>query len=195
MGHLQKNWYVVLLTGLLLFGGILISGCSYTDQTSDKVPSEKPGLITTTLEPQDSIARPSQENNSVNNNETVPTLPDFMPGIEDKPSYEEMQQLMKNYSPPSPVPESEMAWIIFSKEWVMENDEDPDSDVVQLTFPATWLNKSPVSDDDAVVLLRVPARLLELQNTNPDMVTVTFSKDQYKEFPNISAINLTSGGS
>lgn len=125
---------------------------------------------------------------------TRPKLPDFLPSISDKLSYDEEQRLIKNYTPTPPVPESEMARIIFSKKWFLQNDKDPQSDMVQLTFPVTWLDKTAVSDNEAVVMLHVPKRLLELQNTNPDpqMMTVSFSENWFKEFPNMSSINFTS---
>lgn len=145
MGYQQKKWCAGLLTGLLLFGCILISGGSSPDQTPDKVPLEKPGTITltTTLAPQGSVTLSLQENDS-QNTETVPTLPDFLPGIDEKPSNEEMQQLMKNYSQPSPAPESERARIIFSNDTY---DEFPNVSATNLTsgernILASFLNNS-----------------------------------------------------
>jgi hypothetical protein len=141
---------------------------------------------------QTNIAARSDENGAQNDG-TTPTLPDFMPSIKDKGSYDEMQQLMRNTTFSPPVPESEMAWIVFSKTRFIQNDENPRADMVQLTFPITWLDTSPVSDDEAVVLLRVPKRLLELGNTNsdPEMITVLYPDTSFREFSNIMAINLT----
>ena len=145
-----------------------------------------------TISAQTNTAATSNEND-VQKDNAIPELPDFMPGIKDKPSYEEMKRLMKTTPSSPPVPESEMARIIFAKTWFMQNDEDPQADEVQLTFPVTWLDTPPVSDDEAIVLLRIPKRLLELGdiNSDPEMITVSYPVTRFREFSNLNAINLT----
>lgn len=115
----------------------------------------------------------------------------FQPGNKDSLSYDEMKLLMENYTPPPTIPESEMTQIVFSKNWFMQNDEDPRTSDVRLTFPITWLNKSPVSDNEPVILLRVPKRLLEMNDVNadPDIMTVSFQAQRFKEYPNLSAVS------
>jgi hypothetical protein len=121
-------------------------------------------------------------------------LPAFMPSIKDKISYAEMKRLEKDYVPPEPIPESEIAQIIFPKTWVIRNDEDSRADKVELTFPVSWLDKSPASDDEAIVVLRVPRKLLELIDTNPNpaMITISYPNGRLKEFPNLKEINFNS---
>jgi hypothetical protein len=79
--------------------------------------------------------------------------------------------------PSTPVPESEMARITFSLEWLMENDVAPDDDTVTITFPASWLREPPeIPEEDETVELAVPMRLLMDHNESddPDEITVTF---------------------
>ncbi|MFA6331312.1 MAG: hypothetical protein WCX22_00020 [Methanoregula sp.] len=193
MEYLQKKHCIFLLSGLFLFGCAIISGCLQNNHASEMVPTEKTDQISplpTQVPPM--IITPIPENDSQNNG-TLQKLPDFQPGNKDALTYEEMQRLMKNYTPPTPVPESEMARIIFSKSWFTQNDKDPRADRVQLTFPVAWLDNPPVTGDEAVVLLRVPKRVLELDNRNPDpgMITVSYPDMYFKEFPNRSAMNYT----
>ena len=61
----------------------------------------------------------SDESNA-QNNETRQKLPDFMPSISDKLSYEEEQRLIKNFTSTPPVPETAMARIFFSKTGFMQ---------------------------------------------------------------------------
>ncbi|MFA6331311.1 MAG: hypothetical protein WCX22_00015 [Methanoregula sp.] len=172
--NLPKTW-VVLLT-LLLAAMAMV-----------------PMVSAETISAQTNIAAMSDESGAQKDG-TIQKLPDFMPSIKDKVSYEEMQRLMKNYTPPPPVPESDMARIIFSKSWFTQNDKDPRADRVQLTFPVAWLDNPPVTDGEAVVLLRVPKRVLKLDDMNPDpgMITVSYPDMYFREFSNLMMINLTS---
>jgi len=100
-----------------------------------------PMVSAETISAQTNTAATSNEND-IQKDDAIPELPDFMPGIKDKPSYEEMKRLMKTTPSSPPVPESEMAWIVFSKTRFIQNDENPRADMVQLTFPITWLDTS-----------------------------------------------------
>lgn len=104
-----------------------------------------------------------------------------------------MKRWEENYTPPTPIPESEMAHVIFSRTLFIRNDEDPQPDIVQLTFPRKWLDKPEVGGDEPVILLRVPKRLLELNNINPDpeKITLNLRADRFREFSNVTAINQT----
>jgi hypothetical protein len=119
--------------------------------------------------------------------------PTFQPGNKDSLSYEEMKQLMENYTSPTTIPETEMAWIIFSKTWFEQHDENSRPDIVQISFPTTWLNDSPVSDNEPVILLQVPKKFLELNdvNSDPEIFTVSFPAGRFKEFPNVTTVILT----
>lgn len=136
----------------------------------------------------------SPQESDMRNNGTSQKLPDFMPGIDDKMSYEEEKQLIKNSTQSQPVPESEMANIIFSKTWFVLNDKDPRPDEALLTFPAKWVDSPAVNDNEEIVLLRVPKKMLGLDDSNPDpeMITVIYPKTSFKEFANRNAINITS---
>lgn len=80
-------------------------------------------------------------------------------------------------TPSSPVPESEMVHLIFSRAWILENDQRPSEGTVKVTFPESWLREPPtIAEGDDAVELTVPLRMLLDHNTskNPDEVTVTF---------------------
>jgi thioester reductase-like protein len=128
----------------------------------------------------------------IQKNESSENISVFQPGNKDSLTYEEMQQLMDNYTSPTPIPESKMEKVVFSKTWFVQNDMDSSPDNVQLTFPREWLDKPEVSDDVPVILLRVPKRLLEMNdiNTDPNMITLNFRADRFKEFPNLTAVDL-----
>jgi hypothetical protein len=139
-----------------------------------------------TSSPMTNVVKIQQDSNVVDN-ETIKQLPTFKPSMNDKLSYEEEHRLLKNYVPSPPIPESDMAEVIFSKTWFIQNKKDTQSDNVQLTFPVTWLSKTQVSDNEAVVMLRVPKKMLELDNTNSDsnMITVEYPKKMFEEFSNL----------
>jgi hypothetical protein len=124
---------------------------------------------------------------------TLQKLPAFQPGINDKLSYEEEHQLIKNYSPSPPVSESDMVQVIFSKAWLLQNDQDPRPDMVQVTFPETWLKNPVVKEDEAIVMLRVPKRMLELDNTCKDsgLITVSYPENMFEGFLNLTDKNVT----
>lgn len=138
------------------------------------------------------VTTPQQDNDSLNAG-TLQKVPAFQPGINDKLSYNEEQQLLKKYVPTPSVPESEMAQVIFSKTWFTQNDKDPQSDMVQLTFPVTWLNTPDVSDNEAIVMLRVPKKMLELDDTNSDsgMITVSYPETMFEGFSNLNEKDVT----
>jgi hypothetical protein len=135
-----------------------------------------------------------QENDALNEGE-IQKLPDFQPSINDKLSYDEEQRLIKDYVPSPSVPESDMAKILFSKTWFIQNDKDPRSDLVQLTFPETWLNNPLVSEGESIIMLRIPERMLELDDTNsdPELITVSYPNEMFEGFSNLNEMNtLTS---
>ena len=79
--------------------------------------------------------------------------------------------------PSTPLPQSEITRIVFSREWLIVNDADPDPGTVDVTFPASWLEEPPdIPESEESVELAVPTRLLMDHNTsdNPDEITVTF---------------------
>jgi len=85
-----------------------------------------------------------------------------------------------NPNPPSstPLPESEMTRIIFSRQWLLENDQDPGERYVKITFPESWLREPPnIPEGDEAVELRIPALWLAHNNEsdNPDEITASFS--------------------
>jgi hypothetical protein len=83
--------------------------------------------------------------------------------------------------PSTPLPQSEMIRITFSRTWLLENDVEPDEGTVTITFPESWLREPPeIPDGEETVELAVPTRLLMDHNMsdNPDEITVTFP-DRY----------------
>jgi len=88
-------------------------------------------------------------------------------------SYEEFQP-----RPPStPLPQEELTRIVFSREWLIENDVEPDEGTVTITFPESWLREPPeIPEGEEIVELAVPTRLLMDHNTSddPSQITVTF---------------------
>jgi len=169
MTSLCERDYLIALTGLILLVCALVSGCLQKDLTYGNSPENNP-----------------------ENNESPRGLSVFH-HIEKNISYEDMKRWEENYTPPTPIPESEMAHVIFSRTLFIWNDEDPQPDIVQLTFPRKWLDKPEVSGDEPVILLRVPKRLLELNNINPDpeKITLNFRADRFREFSNVTTINQT----
>jgi hypothetical protein len=94
--------------------------------------------------------------------------------------------------PLTTVPEAEMTHIIFSLDWVLENDALPeDPFTVKISFPAAWVNSSPpVPEGEKQVELRVPLVLLNDHNEsrNPDEITVVFPTAYFKGLPDPSNI-------
>jgi hypothetical protein len=83
--------------------------------------------------------------------------------------------------PSTPVSESEMTRITFSRTWLLENDVEPDKGTVTITFPESWLRDPPdIPEGEEIVELAVPTRLLMDHNTSddPSVITVTFP-DRY----------------
>lgn len=93
--------------------------------------------------------------------------------------------------PTSPLPESELTHIMFSKSWLLQNDEDERPEIIKITFPASWLNKSPeVGSNEPIALLRMPKEMLRIMDTNgdPNMITVALPKSMFKFYSNVSEI-------
>ena len=93
------------------------------------------------------------------------------------------------------VPESEMVHVVFSLQWILENDTDPNPRFVYITFPADWLEDSPyVSKGEPTVELNVPRRLMELDDMNddPEWITVTFPNDFFSGLPEYKPENTIS---
>jgi len=81
------------------------------------------------------------------------------------------------FEPSTPVPESEMTRITFSRDWLLENDHSAGEGTVTITFPASWLEEPPVIPErQETIELVVPTRLLMDHNMsdNPDEIAVTF---------------------
>jgi len=119
-------------------------------------------------------------------------FPDFQPGIIDKLSYEEEIECEKSLPSTPSLPESDIAQIILSKTWFLQNDEDARSEIVQITIPTNWLNKAPVNESESIVLLRIPKRMLELDNINvdPSQITVSYPVDMFKFYSNIDEMKI-----
>jgi hypothetical protein len=118
-------------------------------------------------------------------------LPAFQPSIRDKLSYEGKLRLMENLTSTPPLPESDLARIIASEAWFLQNDEDARPDMVKMTFPADWLNKTEVSGNEPIVLLRIPKKMLELDDTNedPDLLTIAYPINMFGFYTNISVMD------
>ncbi len=90
------------------------------------------------------------------------------------------------YSPwtsSTPLPQSEMTRITFSRDWLIENDVEPNPATIRVTFPSSWLETQPaIPEGEATVELSVPTRLLMDSNTskNPDELTVTLPNRYFK---------------
>jgi hypothetical protein len=77
--------------------------------------------------------------------------------------------------PSTPLPQSEITRVVFSREWLIANDAESDPGTVEITFPASWLDEPPdVFEDEDTVELSVPTRLLMDHNTsdNPGEIAV-----------------------
>ena len=191
MRPIHEKYDLILVFGLFLWGSVFINGCIQKETASGSVSTGKMDNIIPLSTPVPSVVTTpiAESDNPING--TPPVSSFYFTNL--NISYEEMKRLEKNYTPPSPIPESEMARIIFSKTWFMQHDEDPRTSHVRLTFPVTWLDKPPVSDNEPVILLRVPKSALELNDVNPDpeMLNVSYTAERFKEFPNMTAVNLT----
>jgi len=89
-------------------------------------------------------------------------------------------------TPSEPLPESELTRIIFSKDWLLENDVEPDPATVKITFPAAWLEESPpLSPNDETVVLTVPTDMMHdfNESANPDEITVVFPNYYFTGLP------------
>ncbi|MCK9357409.1 MAG: hypothetical protein M0R22_09755, partial [Dehalococcoidia bacterium] len=77
----------------------------------------------------------------------------------------------------TPLPESEMTRITFSRKWLLENDQDPGESYVKITFPESWLREPPHIPEDEAVEVRIPTLWLKHNNEsdNPDEITASFS--------------------
>jgi hypothetical protein len=85
------------------------------------------------------------------------------------------------YGPPSisstPLPQTEMTRITFSRLWLIANEAERDLRTVEITFPASWLDEPPdIAEGEETVELALPMQHLMDHNTsdNPDELTVTF---------------------
>ena len=179
MKSIQEKYCCIIFSALIVVVCIIVNGCVQTDPISP---------LSTPVPP---IATTPMPENDRQYHEIPPELPGFYPNK--NISYEDMKRFEENFTQPSPIPESEMARIIFSKTWFMQNDEDTRTSHVRLTFPVTWLDKPSVNDNEPVILLRVPKSALELNdvNSDPDLVTVSYTAERFKEFPNMTTVILT----
>jgi hypothetical protein len=86
----------------------------------------------------------------------------------------------------TPLPESELTRITFSKKWLLGNDIEPDPATVKITFPSSWLEEPPpVGEDDEPVTLTVPTDMLNAHNesVNPGEITVVFPVSYFEGLP------------
>lgn len=76
----------------------------------------------------------------------------------------------------SPIPESEMVTIVFSRAWIKANDESSNPDAINVTFPASWVTDPPaVEPPDTPLTLHIPQRMFESLDTDPDPDTIRAS--------------------
>jgi hypothetical protein len=190
MKPIQEKSCRLIFSCLFIVGCIIVNGCIQKETASGIVSEGKMENITPLSTPVPSVVTTPMSENNKQSNGTPPVLPVYH--TSKNITYEEMQRWEENYTPPSPIPESEMARIIFSKTWFMQNDEDPRTSHVRLTFPVTWLEKPSVSDNEPIILLRMPKSALELNdiNSDPEMLTVSYTAERFKEFPNMTAASL-----
>ena len=118
----------------------------------------------------------------------LPPRPTFLSSVGD-PRY--AYKFRDNIHPTPPVPECEMARIVFSEAWLSQNDEDPMPDVAEITFPAAWINENRAGADEPVVVLSVPKVILRAINTSedPDMITISCRMSWFGSYENIAAMN------
>jgi len=86
------------------------------------------------------------------------------------------------------VPESGMVHIIFSLNWILNNDAEPDPNTIKITFPESWLTDAPlILKNDSPVELSVPRRLLDDHNgsKDPGFYTVVFPNYYFKGLPDL----------
>jgi hypothetical protein len=86
----------------------------------------------------------------------------------------------------TPVPESELTHIIFSMNWILENDVDPDPRTVKISFPEAWLTKSPtLASGEKSIELAIPTELLWHDNMSKTagVITVTFPNSVFRGLP------------
>lgn len=166
---------IAVLLALLLAGMVVVPMVSAEDHS---------GVV---------ITPSSEENDKSNNAVVLQKLPSFQPGINDKLTYDEKKQLMKNYTPSPSMSESEIAQIIFSKDWFSQNSKKTELDMVEVTFPTKWLDAPEIRSDEAIVMLRIPKKMLELDdmNSNLDMITVSYSEKMFEEFSTLDEKNKT----
>ena len=183
---------IAFLGGIFIFGIVMISGCVYPNQMSDTLFKNKPDPFSQAPTLFSPTGPSISQENGTSANRIPLEHPEIKYGINEKLSYDEEKRLIQNFTPSSTIPESEMARIIFSKSWFLQNDEDPQPDIVRLTFPAAWQNSSQVNENESVVLLRVPKRMLEIDDSNPDplAITVSYPYRYFREYSNLQAINV-----
>lgn len=164
-----------LLMILVLSVAVIVPIVSAVDPTIPNVPEEKKYNETASMVEESST-----------------DLPDFQPNIMDKLSYEEEKECMKTLTPTPPLPESEIAQLIVSEAWLLQNDEDKRSEIVRITIPESWLKDSPVNEKEAIVLLRVPKKMLKLdnKNANPNEITLSYPIEMFKFYSNIDEMEM-----
>lgn len=93
-------------------------------------------------------------------------------------------KIPKNATSSPSVPESDMATIIVTEEWLLQNSKSPDSDNINITFPREWINnpRLSVGNQQDTVKLRLPKTLMESLNkksgnSNPYMVSISLWKN------------------
>ena len=120
---------------------------------------------------------------------TSKTVPDKnTPELPSPPSIGDYLDEVLNEPPKiaDPLPKSELAYIVFSKTWLLENDQNENPDIIKVTFPISWLNRQPeISRGDRVVL-NIPKRMLMLNDSDKDSKTFTVSLpvDMFKGYSN-----------
>jgi hypothetical protein len=130
-----------------------------------------------------------------------PHRPAVLYSMEDKLKYPPPDNLS------TPLPESEIARIVFSKAWLLQNDEDAKPDVVKITFPTTWVDEKyllsstvppvggqikEISADEPIVMLSLPKEMLKSFDINqdPDIITISYPADKLEFYKNIAALAL-----
>lgn len=80
-----------------------------------------------------------------------------------------------------PVPESEIAEIIFSEKWLSENNKSDSPVSFNITFPTKWLDESPKLSKigEPVVKLRAPKEKIYFsdENPDPDVIKISFPSE------------------
>ncbi len=109
----------------------------------------------------------------------------------------------KELQPATPLPQSEILNLVFSREWLSIHDTNPDPQIFNVTMTTEEFNSSfapdpvdptlfrqtEVEDDKPVALLNMPKNMFARFNDDPEKVTINFPDSFFRFYDSINALH------